>query len=530
MTHSPEAQASFTWSEHQNQIFNELTANPSTSYIVDACAGSSKTTTLVESVNRLVHQGIAKPGSILCLAFNKKIATTLQERMPPGTTSSTLNAFGHRALGRFIPVNRLQVSQWKEANLWQNIPAYEALEKPERKAIQTAYMQFKISGTVPAQLSWELAQARPNFLADYLTGKKLVPLSEHSAEAVFSQRLHQESTELDPRDWHQAFREVATLDLYLSLAEGQISFQDQLYLPALCSNVTLPTYLHVFVDEAQDLGTLEHALVQKIVSRFPRGRLIAVGDRAQAIYAFRGAHYDSMDRLAHKFGANWLSLPVSFRCPTEVVREAQRFDSRIQPWDSAPTGSVSRLDSWSPATLPRPSTVLCRVNSPLVKLGLELIQAGIGAHFLARDFESQLHDFHSTWRKKSKILVGMFLAIEQEADSLEASDSYKADRLRDSKACLEAITEQYNCQSFEELEAGIERLFNSPGPITLATIHKSKGLEWPHVLLLRPDLCPHPKAHTEEDLRQEYNMLYVAITRAQDSFQYLEPLTEKETH
>ena len=218
-----------------------------------------------------------------------------------------------------------------------------------------------------------------------------------------------------------------------------------------------------------------------------------------------------------------MSLPVSYRCPQAVVREAQLLDPRIQVWEHAKEGTVDRTRDWTFATLARPSTILCRVNYPLVQAGLQLIQAGIGAKFLGRDFETNLRNFFEQWWKKSKILPGMFLAIEQEIRKLEdKKDKYKASRVADNLACLKAIAEQYDAQDFKQLADGITDLFNSPGPITLASIHKAKGLEWMHVYLLRPDLLPHPNATSEDDLQQEDNMQYVAVTRAQDTFTYLE--------
>lgn len=53
-------------------------------------------------------------------------------------------------------------------------------------------------------------------------------------------------------------------------------------------------------------------------------------------------------------------------------------------------------------------------------------------------------------------------------------------------------------------------------PVVLTTAHRSKGLEFERVYLLRYDLFPHKKAKRQEDLEQEENARYVAITRAQD--------------
>lgn len=511
--------SNIVWTQDQTRIFDEVTSNLKASFILDACAGASKTTTLEELVKRMIAEGV-RPGTILALAFNKKIAETLAERLPPGIVASTLNSFGFRALRDFLPVSRLNTNAWKEKNIWQNFPSYEALEKSEKQNIDKAHAFVKQNGALLERYDLALCED-PDMAEEYLARYPMVALAGDTAESLFINSINKNSTEIDGRDWVDEFRQAMSYDIVMSLMSGNISFMDQLYLPAVLKNITLRTFPHVLVDEAQDLGPLEHKLLDKIVSKFPKGRLIAVGDRAQAIYGFKGAHYDSLDRLGDHFGAAFLGLPVSFRCPAAVVREAQLYDDRIQVWDKAPEGRVERLSEWSLTTLQRPSTILCRVNYPLVETGLRLIKLGIGAKFLARDFEGQLTDFFNTWRKKSKIMEGMFMALDQEIKKTEEKDPGKANRISDMKECLEAIRDHYSCENFDDLADGITRLFNSPGPITLATIHKAKGLEWPVVYLIRPDLCPHPNATTDEEIQQENNMAYVAITRAQEYFGYL---------
>lgn len=52
--------------------------------------------------------------------------------------------------------------------------------------------------------------------------------------------------------------------------------------------------------------------------------------------------------------------------------------------------------------------------------------------------------------------------------------------------------------------------------VVLTTSHKSKGLEFARVFILRDDLFPHPKAKRPEDKLQEENARYVSYTRAMD--------------
>lgn len=54
--------------------------------------------------------------------------------------------------------------------------------------------------------------------------------------------------------------------------------------------------------------------------------------------------------------------------------------------------------------------------------------------------------------------------------------------------------------------------------ITLSTIHKSKGLEWPVVFIVHcsDGSMPHIMSQTPEELEEELNMFYVAQTRAKN--------------
>ena len=52
-------------------------------------------------------------------------------------------------------------------------------------------------------------------------------------------------------------------------------------------------------------------------------------------------------------------------------------------------------------------------------------------------------------------------------------------------------------------------------PVVLTTAHRSKGLEFDRVYILRYDQFPHPKAKKKglpKDLEQENTMKYVALT------------------
>ena len=97
-----------------------------------------------------------------------------------------------------------------------------------------------------------------------------------------------------------------------------------------------------------------------------------------------------------------------------------------------------------------------------------------------------------------------------------------------------AIEDRYLClytfaegkKSLQQIEEAIDSIFtdtkDSPG-IKLSSIHKAKGLEAKRVFFLMPQECPcpHPMAKTPSAKEQEWNLLYVGITRSIEELVYV---------
>ena len=77
--------------QEQKAIFDCIT-NTENHLIVNAGAGTGKTTTIVEAANMIGDKKAA------FLAFNKSIATELAERLPEGVEAKTFHAFGFSAI------------------------------------------------------------------------------------------------------------------------------------------------------------------------------------------------------------------------------------------------------------------------------------------------------------------------------------------------------------------------------------------------------------------------------------------------
>ena len=77
------------WTRQQKEFFSFLSSTPA-SCILQAKAGSGKTTTLVAGIPRL-------QGSVLAVAFNVKIKKEFEERIGDAAVCKTMNGLGHRA-------------------------------------------------------------------------------------------------------------------------------------------------------------------------------------------------------------------------------------------------------------------------------------------------------------------------------------------------------------------------------------------------------------------------------------------------
>lgn len=199
----------------------------------------------------------------------------------------------------------------------------------------------------------------------------------------------------------------------------------------------------------------------------------------------------------------------------------------IQPSPTAPLGSVTHLPEYTTATFPSSSAILCRLNAPLVSFAFSLIQRGVGCRVLGREIGQGL----ITLVKKLDNGGDDLAVLQQKLEMYESRETEKllrrgeeqaADNIHDRVQCLELFIT--HSSSVDDLLGRISALFDdsASGLLTLSSIHKAKGLEWPKVFLLdRFELMPSKFAKLPWQQVQERNLIYVAMTRAQIDLVYI---------
>lgn len=485
MTHSPE----------QLAFFSALTSS-SDSLILSAVAGSGKTTTIV-SACRLLPLGL----SIRFLAFNKSIKEELERRLPPTITVSTFHSEGLRAWSAFSKPSRPQIDGDKMRNILKD----EVLE-PRHKFSYLSFCSRLSSYAKGAGLGTEFADLSIENLRQLISHHSLFPEDDTLDESLALKYV------------------IRAITRSNELGSTVLDFDDMLYLP-LIHSIPFPRANIIFIDEAQDTNFVQRELLKQILAPAPHGRLIAVGDPNQAIYGFRGADSEAMNRLKEEFNMTSLPLSVSWRCSKAVVREARQNSELITHSPDAPDGSVLHLKSYTPEDFPSTSAVLCRNNSPLISFAFSLIERGVGVRVAGRDFAKQLTDLINKSKSRDLSELTQKLSASRDRERRRAIAS-------DNPAALSAIDDKYNCldlflsraEDLPDLLSDITSLFSDTdrGLLTLSTVHKAKGLEWSKVFILdAPALMPARFAKLPWQKQQELNLIYVAVTRAKLDLVYI---------
>lgn len=473
----------FTPSKYQKAIF-EFVKNGKGNAVINAVAGSGKTTTIVQSLEMVPANAIT-----YFLAFNKAIVEELKKRVPNTVNVSTLHSVGAKAV-------------------W----AYQKSQLNDKKA-------WGIMDTL--KFDWTDSQGKyPD--NDYLGRvKKLVDLYRinlvQDVEELF-ELAKKHGVEVLNGECDRAVQTVRAM----MANKREHDFTDMLYIAAV-TEAPLPKADFIFVDECQDLNKAQQMILKKMMK--PTSRFIAVGDPRQAIYGFAGADVQSFENLKAMPNTIELALSVNYRCGTEIVKLAQKITPQLEAHEGAPTGTVDFKANLS--MVEDGDMVLCRVNDPLVSACLSFIKDKRKAYVRGGDIGKTL--INMVKKSKAKDIVQFEVYMTKQLESiltrlgkkypyLDAGDLMEEPQyvsMADKKAVFEAIIDSEQLQSPDELIKWIELIFaDDREGICFSSIHKSKGLENERVFIMCPEKLPHPMAKKAWQKEQEMNLEYVAYTRA----------------
>jgi DNA helicase-2/ATP-dependent DNA helicase PcrA len=482
-------------SVEQSAIFDSI-KNGSGSILIEALAGCGKTSTCVESMYKLDNKDL----SVLYVIFANRNAREAESKCPSSTHTSTCHAHGLRAI-KAAYGSKVEVDPRGE----KSDAIARALLGPEDEKAELRFNFAKALGLAKGYLCESVSDI-------------IEVCDKHGIEVC--------------GETEESFASNVLKGLDLAAQQYmRIDFDDMIWLP-IRLNLHITQYDLVYADECQDLSPARIELIlrslrssvkwwgKKDAAFIGTGRLIAVGDENQAIFAFTGADADAMRKIKTRTNAHTLGLRTTYRCGKAIVAVASQFVDNYIAADRDCDGSVSDIGVEKMLTNAKGGDfILSRVNAPLVSLCLGFIKEGRKAAIAGKDMGRSL-----TWMIKRSITTNVvdFLSWLEtwkngECERLIAKNK-SCDHIVDKADCLCAIAEGTNDLSV--MKSRIERLFSDTcekhnkadcvecgdDRITLSSVHKSKGLERNCVYVLADTL-------KTDKSQEEKNIAYVAYTR-----------------
>lgn len=519
---------SFNPSLYQQKIFDWIQDNNGNA-MINAVAGSGKTTTLIEATKRINSR------NVLFAAFNKHIVSDLKLRIANPSSCKTIHSIGYQCLRQLLG-DKLQ-----ETVNAKYRPLCRAVATKIHRNLQDAYKyEFEAWLSRADNQDSDPPEDPPSVELIQQQFYLLIDLSRLTLTQITDLQRMKDMVEHFAIECPVELSSVLTdLEYVLSegerlaRVEGKIDFTDMLWLPYQWK-LKPRTYEWILVDEAQDMNAAQLHLVRKMATS--QTRMLFVGDPKQAIYGFSGADSKSFEKIRSEIEAQEFPLPICYRCPTKVVELAQLIVSEIHAKDNAPDGNIFVIEGADILRhLMEQDLVLCRKTEPLVGLCLDLLAQKRKATVKGKQIGKSLTSIIREVEKMEGFSFARFqqfinLYAEAKITKLRAKQDSedKIQEFNDQLASINRCFFAFNTPTLDGFVYELERLFSDDSSaITFSTIHRAKGLEANRVFILEYDTLPLKWTNQKDwQFDQERNLKYVAITRSKDTLYLVNQLVK----
>jgi len=516
-----------------------------------AGAGTGKTRTVTYRLAHAIATGAVEARRALAITHSRKAATELSERLDRlgvGTADArTFHAAGLRVARQFWahtgrPEPSPSVLSDGEAwRLWRDTLRAVTHTEPDNAMVRDTM----------AEVGW--ARSR------------LVDADGYPAAAELADRHPGVDVPTVVRGWDRHTTTKARL--------GKVDFADLLDIASdlIMSDGEVAgavrwRWSHVTVDEYQDTDPAQQRLLDAILG--DGQDICVVGDPRQAIYSWKGAEPSYLTGFATRYPtARVFDLTRNYRSSSQILdwanRLARQRGSRplVATRPNGPVPKVTQLDSESGeatwvagaarqaiatgtprseiAVLYRFNATQARFEAAFARAGIVTVVADDTPFFERNEIRSILVPFGQTARAQPD-RAGLELITSMLAragfDRGSPPDGLGAARARweNQQALLELVEASPRARHIDAgtLLAEINGLATKThGPrddgVTLATLHRAKGLEWEVVFVVgvTDGAIPSTYASTTQERAEEERLLHVGVTRARRELHLTWPST-----
>lgn len=433
-------------------------------YVIYGPPGTGKTRTLVDIASR-------NKGKDFFLTFTKAATVELRHRIGEGPTISTIHALAFKLAG----VKSHSIAQRENYIDFGNRHGYTF----SFEDIETAY-----------------TQTEGDALLALYNRNKATPCTIRS-DAFF------------------AFKKE--LDVYL----------ESNHLVDFCDILTRATIVQksfkidrLFIDEAQDLSTLQWQFIDTLITDCTPSEVYVVGDDDQCIYEWGGAFSEGMARFNEKYSARVKILDQSHRVSKSIHAVAEGISSRIskrlakhyQP--TSLIGNVYKANRLSLDMCKQNTLFLYRCHAMRIDFINYLMMHGV--------LFDTLNGLPGPLQHPAVIAARLqYKAQKNSSFKLSASQSSSISRYLGSGGShvLDKMSGNIPNTLMMYLNAiNFDPAIEYKPTITLSTIHGVKGMESDNVVIL-DDMSP--MAARNDNIDAELRVFYVGVTRARHSLTVL---------
>ncbi|SFT55095.1 DNA helicase-4 [Kosakonia arachidis] len=319
----------------------QAVVNGEQSLLVLAGAGSGKTSVLVARAGWLLTRGEAAPDQILLLAFGRKAAQEMDERIRERLHTEEITARTFHALALYIiqqgskkvpALSELENDTAARLALLTETWCQQCSEKKAQAKGWRQWLDEELAWNVPEGNFWEndKLQRRIGPRLDRWIGlmrmhggsqAEMIANAPEEVRDLFSKRIKLMAPLL--KAWKAALK-----------MENAVDFSGLIHqaINVLEKGRFISPWKHILVDEFQDISPQRAALLAALRKQNSQTMLFAVGDDWQAIYRFSGAQLSLTTAFHDNFGEGDLcALDTTYRFNSRIGDVANRFIQQ-NPW------------------------------------------------------------------------------------------------------------------------------------------------------------------------------------------------------
>lgn len=328
--------------------------NGEQSLLVLAGAGSGKTSVLVARAGWLLTRNEAAPEQILLLAFGRKAAQEMDERIEARlhTRDITARTFHSLALhiiqqgSKKVPVvSKLENDTVARQQIFIEAWQQQCSEKKAQAKGWRQWLEEELGWSVPEGSFWQnekLARRLAPRLDRWVSlmrmhggaQAEMIAGAPEAIRTLFSKRVKLMAPLL--KAWKTALKEENAVDFSGLIHQAIIILEKGRFISP---------WKHILVDEFQDISPQRAALLAALRAQNKHTTLFAVGDDWQAIYRFSGAQLSLTTAFHHYFGeGDRCDLDTTYRFNNRIGEIANRFIQQNPHQLAKPLNSLSAGD------------------------------------------------------------------------------------------------------------------------------------------------------------------------------------------